>query len=232
MKFDQEGENSMKMNTFSIIARCPETGNFGAAIATCFPGVGAHSPHISPDVGIVVTQGWVNPYLGQKGLELLAKGKTANETLHRLMLDDPGRELRQLAILDHYGNPAVYTGIENDEYKGHLTGYQCSVQGNLLAGPDVLRDMLHEYESSTGPLAERLLKALKVADDRGGDRRGKQSAVVKVAAVQGFPFVDFRVDDHEDPVNELIRIYQKNKGILIERYYEWIDSVQQGVKLS
>jgi uncharacterized Ntn-hydrolase superfamily protein len=221
----------VKLNTYSIIARCPETGHFGAAIASCFPGVGAHSPHIQANVGIVVTQGWVSPLLGTQGIELLKSGKTANETLNKLLLNDPGRDLRQIAIIDHYGNCAPYTGLENDEYKGHIIGNQCSVQGNLLASPDVLKGMMDAFEHSEGDLAGRLLNALEAGERLGGDKRGKQSAVVKVAAIDGFPYVDFRVDDHKDPVNELIRIYKDNKHVLIDRYYEWVDSIQQGIKL-
>ena len=221
----------MKLNTFSIVARCQETGYFGAAIATKFPGVGAHSPQIQADVGVIVTQGWVNPVLGKEGLMLLQSGKTANETLNKLMLEDPGRELRQFGIIDHYGNCAAYTGIENDEYMGHLIGNQCMVMGNLLTGPKVLEVMLETFEHGEGPLEERLLNALEAGDQAGGDIRGKQSAVVKVEALDGFPYVDFRVDDHTEPIQELRRIYDSNKHILIERYYEWVDAVKQGVKL-
>jgi uncharacterized Ntn-hydrolase superfamily protein len=221
----------VKLNTYSIIARCPETGHFGAAVASCFPGVGAFSPQIQADVGVVVTQGWVNPSLGHIGIELLKSGKTANETLNRLLLNDPGRDLRQIAVIDHYGNCAPYTGIENDECKGHLIGNQCSVQGNLLASPDVLQAMMDAYENTNGPLAERLLAALEAGDKSGGDKRGKQSAVIKVAAVDGFPFVDFRVDDHKEPVSELVRLYKQNEHVLIDKYYEWVDSVKQGISL-
>jgi uncharacterized Ntn-hydrolase superfamily protein len=221
----------MKLNTFSIIARCAESGHLGAAIATCFPGVGAHSAHIVADIGIIVTQGWVNPVLGKEGLQLLKSGKTSNETLNRLMLNDPGRELRQIAVLDYYGNTAAYTGIENDEYKGHIIGKNCSVQGSFLTGPIVLESMLETFESTEGLLENRLLKALEAGQEADGDKRGKQSAVIKVEAIDGFPYVDFRVDDHENPVRELRRIYENNKNILINRYYEWVDAVKQGNKL-
>jgi uncharacterized Ntn-hydrolase superfamily protein len=221
----------MKLNTFSVIALCKETGNFGAAVTSCFPGVGAYSPQIKAKVGVVVTQGWVNPSLGKKGLDLLDSGRTANETLNSLLLNDPGRDLRQIAIIDQYGNCAPYTGSENDEYKGHIVGDQCSVQGNLLTGPDVLREVMAAFEKTEGPLEKKLLRALEAGDAVGGDRRGKQSAIIKVVAVDGFPYVDFRVDDHPEPVKELRRIYEKNKHILIERYYEWVDAVQQGIRL-
>ncbi|MCP3031604.1 DUF1028 domain-containing protein [Halobacillus sp. A1] len=218
----------MKLNTFSIIARCPETGNFGGAVATCFPGVGAHSPHIEPNVGAVITQGWVNPPLGQEGILHLKKGRTANETLNHLLLNDPGKELRQVSVMDCYGNCAVYTGLENDDYKGHRIGNNWAIQGNLLTGPEVIDDMAEAFENSRGPLADRLLLALEAADAAGGDIRGKQSSAIKVVAVDQYPFVDFRVDDHKEPVTELRRIYEKNKSVLIERYYEWIDAVKQG----
>ena len=97
-----------------------------------------------------------------------------------------------------------------------------------MTGPEVLRGNGNTFEMSKGPLANRLLATLKAADAAGGDVRGKQSAAVKVVAVDQFPFVDFRVDDHEEPVRELRRIYEKNKKVLIERYYEWIDAVKEG----
>lgn len=222
----------MKTNTFSIIARCKETGYFGAAIASCFPAVGAHSPSIKADVGVIATQGWVNPYLGKAGMALLEQGKTANETLNRLLYKDPGRELRQIAILDQFGNSAVYTGLENDEDKGHIIGDQYAVQGNLLTSIDVIEAMAETFEKTSGPLEERLLAALLAGDERGGDKRGKQSAIIKVEAIHGFPYVDFRVDDHQEPVKELKRIYEQNRHILVERYFEWVESIKTGTKFN
>src|SRR5690625_4426274 len=174
------GENRMKTNTFSIIARCKNTGYFGAAIASCFPAVGAHSPSIKADVGIIATQGWVNPHLGKEGIILLESGKTANETLNRLLYKDPGRELRQIAIIDQFGNSAVYTGLENDREKGHFIGDQFAVQGNLLTNIEVLEIMATTFEQTSGSLGERLLAALVAGDNKGGDRRGKQSAIIRV----------------------------------------------------
>ncbi|MBM7551645.1 DUF1028 domain-containing protein [Thalassobacillus pellis] len=217
--------------TYSIIARCKETGKFGAAVSTCFPGVGAYSPHIEANTGAVITQGWVNPALGQEGLNYLRQSYTANETLNHLLIKDPGKELRQVAVMDQYGNSSAYTGVENDAYKGHIIGEQWSVQGNILAGPEVLEEMARAFEESTGKLEVRLLDALAAGDNAGGETRGKQSAVIKVVDIDQFPYVDFRVDDHEEPVQELRRIYEKNKSVLIERYYEWVDAVKQGIVL-
>lgn len=221
----------MKLNTFSILAKCKETGMFGAAVASKFPGLGAHSPYIEADAGIIQIQGWVNPSLGPKGLELLREGATSHEVLNELLFQDPGRELRQVAIMDRYGNCSVYSGSENDEVKGHIIGDQFCVVGNLMANKDVLTAMQSAYLDTQGPLAERLLAALLRGDEAGGDIRGKQAAVIKVEAIKGFPFVDFRVDDHPEPIEELTRIYYRNKGVLIERYYEWVDSIQKGIRL-
>lgn len=216
--------------TFSIVARCKETGNFGAAVASRFPAVGAYSPAMKPDVGIIASQGWVNPKLCVTGLSYLEEGKTANETLNALLMKDPGRELRQLIVMDHFGNSSVYTGIANDDYKGHIVGDNFAVQGNLLVGKDVLTTMAETFENTTGLLEERLLAALLKADQAGGDKRGKQAALLRVVAIDGFPYVDFRVDDHEEPVELLEKIYQKNRSVLIDRYHEWVEAVKTGVK--
>jgi uncharacterized Ntn-hydrolase superfamily protein len=223
--------NIMRLNTFSIIARCKETGLFGAAVASKFPGVGAFSPYIEAQAGVIATQGWVNPSLGPKGIGMLRDGATANEVLNAMLFQDPGRELRQIAIMDRFGNSTVYTGSENDDAKGHIIGDQFCIQGNLLTDLDVLKDMEEAYKQADGPLAERLLTAMIAGDERGGDKRGKQSAVIKVEAIQSFPFVDFRVDDHPEPIRELQRIYLENKDVLIDKYYEWVDSVKKGIRL-
>lgn len=218
--------------TYSIIARCPDTGNFGAAIASCFPAVGAHSPAIQADVGIIATQGWVNPSLGGKGMHFLRDGHTANATLNTLLHGDPGRELRQLAVVDRFGNSAVYTGIDNDEEKGHIIGEHYAILGNLLANKEMLGAMEYAFKNTEGKLQDKLLAALVKGDQMGGDRRGKQSAILKVVALEGYPYVDFRVDDAEEPVIELEQIYLKNKHVLIDRYDEWVETIEAGIRLT
>lgn len=221
----------VKFNTFSIIARCKNTGYIGAAVATCFPAAGAHSPVVKAGVGAVATQGWVNPFLGKKGLELLECGFDSQKVLTKLLQDDPGKELRQLAVIDNKGNCAAYTGTQNDDFKGHIIGDQYCIQGNLLANNEVLEAMALAFEKNDGHLAQRLLSALAAGEKAGGDRRGKQSAAIKVEAIDGFPYVNLRVDDHDNPVSELRRIYEKNKHILVDKYDEWVDAVRRGIKL-
>lgn len=224
-----QGVKDMKLNTLSIIARCKETGHFGGAVASKFPSVGAYSPYIEADAGVIATQGWVNPSLGPKGIQMLRDGATANEVMDVMLFEDLGRELRQVAIMDRFGNPSVFTGSENDECKGHIIGDHFSVQGNLLDRFEVLTVMAEVFEKSKGPLAERLLRTMLAADQVGGDKRGKQSAVLKVEAIYGYPYVDIRVDDHLEPIQELERIYSENKSVLIDRYYEWVESVRRGI---
>ncbi|SFG27613.1 DUF1028 domain-containing protein [Sporolactobacillus nakayamae] len=217
--------------TYSIVAKCKETGYFGAAVTSCFPGIGAYSPTIKANIGIIASQGWVNPTLGPIGIKYLEAGKTANETLNTLLMKDPGRELRQLIVMDHFGNSAVYTGVENDDAKGHIIGDQFAVQGNILTSLDVVYAVAETFERTNGPLQERLLAAMLAGDKIGGDARGKQAAAIKVVAEEGFPYVDFRVDDSAEPIQELNAIYKNNKHVLIDDYYEWIDAVRAGVKL-
>jgi uncharacterized Ntn-hydrolase superfamily protein len=220
----------LKLNTFSIIAYCPSSGHLGCAVATRFPAVGAWIPHVKAKVGIVVSQGWVNPLLGVAGLEMLEAGVTANLALEKVLLRDPGRELRQVALIDRFGNPAVYTGSENDDYKGHITGEHFSVQGNLLTGPEVLEEMIMAYTGAEGPLEAKLLKALEAGTKAGGDLRGKQSAALRVEAIEGFPYVNIRVDDHPEPVFELARIYEKNVVTLALHYRQWVECIKSGVR--
>lgn len=218
----------MKRMSLSIVARCRETGHIGAAGSMCYPAAGAHFPHILSKYGAVISQGWINPTLGPKGLTLLQNGYTANETLTQLLDEDRGRELRQLSVLDRYGNCAAYTGLENDEWKGHIIGEGFSIQGTSLHGMSVLKEMQDAFEQGKGPLGERLLHALEIGDKL-VDEQQAQSAILKVAVVDEFPFLDYRVDDHHLPVQELRRIYEKHKENYLARYFAWIDAVKQGV---
>ena len=104
------------------------------------------------------------------------------------------------------------------------------IAGNILTGEDVLTEMEKAFLRTEGPLADRLMQALLAADSCGGDRRGKMAAVIRVDKVQGFPYIDFRVDDHPDAVVELNKIYQKNKAHIFETYDNWVENVKQGVK--
>jgi uncharacterized Ntn-hydrolase superfamily protein len=193
--------------TFSITARCPETGQFGIAVSTKLMCVGALCPFVS-DFGAVATQSFVNPYLGINGLTYLSQGLSAQEVADRLTAEDEGRALRQFAVVDQAGRSAAFSGGECIQWYGHRTGDGYAVAGNMLVGEETIASMARSFESSEGnPLAERLVQALEAGQSAGGDKRGRQSAALKVHATEAYPMVDLRIDDHPDPVAELRRLY-------------------------
>ncbi|MBO9307544.1 DUF1028 domain-containing protein, partial [Thermomicrobium sp.] len=203
----------MEIATFSIVAIDPATGELGVAVASKFLAVGAVVPWARAGVGAVATQSYANVSYGPTGLELMAAGYSAGETLARLLADDPERELRQVGIVDARGGTATFTGSACHAWAGGRTGPGYAVQGNILTGPEVVDAMAHAFETTEGPLAARLLAALAAGDAAGGDRRGKQSAALLVVKERGGyggytdRFIDLRVDDHPEPVAELQRLY-------------------------
>lgn len=194
--------------TFSVVARCSRTGMLGVAISTAIPAVGALCPFVAPRAGAVSTQAWVNPYLGIDGLRLLGHGHTAHETLEQVLSRDPGAELRQLGVVDVRGNAACHTGRDCTGWAGHRTGEGYAVQGNMLTGSDTVAAMEESFHASGGEdLSERLVRTLEAGQAAGGDRRGRQSAALKVHAAEEYAYLDLRVDDHPDPVAELRRLH-------------------------
>jgi uncharacterized Ntn-hydrolase superfamily protein len=206
----------LKLNTFSIAARCERTGQFGVAVSTKLPAVGMLCPFARSGVGAVATQSFVNPYLGIWGLDLLAEGRDAGEVKEALLERDPDPAKRQFTVVDRWGNSAAYTGEESDTWRGDLTGENFAVAGNMLVGEEILQAMAESFrKTEERPLVERLLLALQAGQDAGGDKRGRQSAAVKVVDREEYPYLDLRVDEHPDPVPELRRVYEVAQGSLI-----------------
>jgi len=195
--------------TFSIAARCPRTGMLGVATSSKALSAGGLVPYCRAGVGAIASQSFVNPYLGIDGLVLLEQGLAAERTLERLVEDDPGRDLRQLAIVDKDGRAAAYTGTRCIPWAGHIVGAGYACLGNILVAEGVVEAMAREFQNSIGDeLPERLIRALEAGQEAGGDRRGRQSAGMTVVNEEEYPWIDVRVDDHEDPVPELRRIYE------------------------
>jgi uncharacterized Ntn-hydrolase superfamily protein len=195
--------------TFSVTALCPRTGQLGVAVSTAIPGVGWFVPHGKSHIGAVASQALCNPYLGIWGLQLMEQGHDAAESLRRVLAADPEREQRQVAMVDVAGRSAAFTGAETVDWQGHRTGEGYAVAGNMLAGPAVVEEMaaaIAASASSALPLSERLLRALEAGQAAGGDKRGRQSAAIKVVAEEAFPYLDVRVDDHAEPIAELRRV--------------------------
>ncbi|WP_394121491.1 DUF1028 domain-containing protein [Planococcus donghaensis] len=203
--------------TFSIVAADPETGEVGVAVQSKFLAVGSVVPWAKADVGAVATQSWANTAFGPEGLKLLEKGLTPEEVIDKLVADDPGRSLRQVAIINSNGEASAFTGDECYDWAGHKVGKHHSCQGNILVSEKTVSEMSRAFEESDGPLAERMLTAISAAQQAGGDSRGKQSAAVYVlqkgAGYGGYNDVkvDLRVDDHPEPIEELQRLYELHK---------------------
>ena len=201
--------------TWSIVARDPESGDLGVAVASRFFAVGSQVPHIRSDVGAIATQAFVNPHYGIGGLERLADGQSPEEIVTALTAADDGRDSRQLHIIDAQGRNAAFTGSACIDWAGHLLDDQVSVAGNMLAGPEVIAETLKSYLANANlPLLERLLSAMDAGEAAGGDKRGRQSAAVKVYRGEAYPWLDLRADDHAEPLRELRRLY----AVAQERY--------------
>ena len=200
--------------TWSILAR-DESGTLGVAIASRFFAVGALCVHTRRGVGALSTQALMNPLYGPEGMQLLVMGRSPAQVVDALTSGDPGREHRQLHILPAQGRPAAWTGASCIDWCGHQAGEDFSVAGNMLAGPQVVAATARAFLDTKGlTLAERLLAALAAGEAAGGDKRGKQAAALRIHGDEDYPQLDIRVDDHEEPVLELQRLYRKS----LERY--------------
>lgn len=193
--------------TWSIVAR-DANGHFGVAIASRFFAVGALCVHTRRGVGALSTQGLMNPLYGPAGLTLLAQGHAPAAVAAALTATDAGRAQRQLHLLGAQGAGAAHTGGSCIDWCGHALHEDFSVAGNMLAGPRVIEATAGAYRAAAGrPLAERLLAALAAGEAAGGDKRGKQSAALRIHGDEDHPALDLRVDDHVEPVQELHRLY-------------------------
>lgn len=193
--------------TWSILAYEPDTGAVGAAVATRFFAVGALAIHVEGGVGALATQALINPMYAVHGMPRLRSGEDPATVIPALLNDDAGRDHRQIHLLDVNGRIAAHTGSSCIGWCGSVAGSHVSVAGNMLAGPDVVARTLAAFEAAQGPLADRLLTALEAGECAGGDKRGKQSAALKICTRDPYPDLDIRADDHPDPLQELRRLY-------------------------
>ena len=172
-------------------------------------------PHIRSGAGAVATQAFVNPHYGPTGLDMLARGATAESTVAALVARDMGRDHRQVHVMDRSGRAAAYTGAQCVDWCGSAAGPQFSIAGNMLAGPAVIEATARALETARGlPFARRLIAAMQAGEAAGGDKRGRQSAALLVHDSETYPLLDLRVDDHADPLTELARL----EGVARERF--------------
>jgi uncharacterized Ntn-hydrolase superfamily protein len=205
--------------TWSILAR-DESGYFGMAIASRFFAVGSLCVHSRRGVGALSSQALLNPLYGPAGLDFLAQHYSPEQTIEQLIQHDQGRDQRQLHILPFKGLPAAHTGSACVDWCGHLVEDSLSIAGNMLAGPKVLAHTAQAFKDTRGrPMGERLLAALDAGQDAGGDKRGKQAAALKIHRDEDYLQLDLRVDDHEEPLVELRRLYNKS----LERFQPFLE---------
>ncbi len=195
--------------TFSIVACDLEEQAWGVAVASKFPAVGAVVPWAEAGAGAVATQSFANTSFGPRGLALMGMGMSAQETLDRLLEEDADKELRQIGLVDVRGGSVTFSGSGCFAWAGGVSGKGYAIQGNILAHERVVPAMEQAFLGTWGNLPARLHAALLAGDRAGGDKRGRQSAAIYVAkAKAGYGgyldrWLDYRVDDHEDPVPRL-----------------------------
>jgi uncharacterized Ntn-hydrolase superfamily protein len=201
--------------TYSIVACDLDAGEWGVAVQSKFLAVGAVVPWAEPQVGAIATQALANPRYGPDGLALLREGLSADEVVEKLAAADDGRAQRQLGVVDGHGRGATYTGTECFDWAGGRTGKGYAAQGNILVSEATVDGLADTFEHTEGrPLVLRLLECLDAAQAAGGDKRGQQSASVLVVRKDGGygslsdVLVDLRVDDHDQPLAELRRLYE------------------------
>ena len=206
--------------TYSIVARDKSTGEFGVAVQSHYFQVGPAVPWALSGIGAVATQSQVNIAFGPLGLELMRNGYDAEQALRALLAGDSAPEVRQCAIVDAAGNVAAHTGAKCIPAAGHKLGIGYSCQANLMEKDTVWDAMAAAYESSTEPLAERMMAALEAAEAEGGDIRGKQSAAMLVVAGNGTGrswedrVIDLRVEDAAEPLPELRRLLRLKRAYM------------------
>jgi len=211
------------VHTYSIVARDSVTGEMGVAVQSHWFSVGSVVSWARAGVGAVATQSLAEVTYGPLGLELMAAGKTARQALDALLLADPGRDVRQVAMVDSWGGVAVHTGKNCIAEAGDRTGAQYSVQANLMERSTVWDAMAEAFESASGDLADRMLAALEAAQGEGGDIRGKQSAAILIVKQErsGRPYtdkvMDLRIEDHPTPIKELRRL------VTVHRAYDYMN---------
>ena len=209
--------------TFSIVGFDPLTGDLGVAVQSKFFAVGSVVPWAKAGVGAIATQSYANVSYGPDGLELLAKGKSARETVETLTSADGNKQRRQLGIVDAKGNSASFTGSGCHPWAGHIEKPNFCAQGNILTGKEVVDAMASSFEQlqkqAKGGLCDWLANALMAGQDAGGDSRGRQSAALLGVRKKGGygggndRFIDLRVDDHKTPIAELRRLLQLHKNL-------------------
>ena len=216
--FSQSISQSIPVHTYSIVAFDQETGELGVAVQSHWFSVGFLVPWTKAGVGAVATQSFVKVDYGPHGLKLMEEGMSADAALQKLVSEDEGEAVRQVAMIDVKGNVAAHTGSKCIYAAGHQIGKNYSVQANLMENKTVWPAMAKAFENTEGDLADKMMATLDAAEAEGGDIRGKQSAAMLIVTGEptGVPWkdtvLDLRVEDHPKPLEELRRLIRINRA--------------------
>ena len=205
-------------HTYSIVARDSVTGDMGVAVQSHWFSVGTTVTYGKAGVGVVATQSLVNPIYGPKGLALMEQGLNPQQALDLLKANDSGEMYRQVAFLNTKGEVASHTGSLCIDAAGHRQGKNFSVQANMMLKNTVWDAMADAFETTSGSLADRMIAALKAAEEEKGDIRGRQSAAILIVKAEATgnswedTVMDLRVEDHDNPIVELERLVKMHKA--------------------
>jgi len=195
--------------TFSLVARCAETGMFGMAVASSSPAVAARCAYARARVGAVASQNVTDPSLGPKMLDLMERGLDAKQALEELNATANFLEYRQILAVDHLGQTAIHSGENSLGIWTQAEGKNVASGGNLLANDQVPAAIVSGFISASGHIGDRLLAAMRAGLDAGG-----QAGPIHSAGMQGvdkvpWPVADLRCDWTEDcPINEIEKAWQ------------------------
>jgi uncharacterized Ntn-hydrolase superfamily protein len=208
-------ERGVRQHTFTAVGRCPRTGRLGIAVTTKEMAVGSRVPFLKAHVGAVATQAYTDPRLGALALRLLDLGYPAARVLQDIAQSDPHFAWRQIGIVDRWGHAVAHTGERNTAWAGHRIGPGFVAMGNVLVGEGVVSAMADAMaQSADAEIEIRLMRALEAGTRAGGQPDGQRSAGLLVLENEGFAVLDLRVDDHDDPMRELWRLFERLHPLL------------------
>jgi len=197
-------------STFSVAGRCSVTGALGAVVTSSSPAVGARCLRIKSGVGVILTQNVTDPRLSDIGLSILEQGFDAQAALRAMQVATPFPEYRQLAVVNAVGGSGVYTGEKALGVHGEFFSENVACIGNLLSDPDIPQAMgQHFIAQENLPLAERLLSAIEVGFQMGGELDQERSIALLIHHPDTpFAYVDLRVDYSDDPLAALKQLWE------------------------
>ena len=218
--------------TFSLVARCARTGQFGMVISSSSPAVAARCAHVRAGIGAVASQNITDPALGPLLLDRLEAGLSADQALAAVVATRAHTAYRQLLVIDRAGSTAIHSGDQVLGVWGQAQGRDCAAGGNLLAVPEVPKHMVAAFEAAEGHLGDRLMAALSAGLATGGEAGPVHSAGLRIADRLDWPLVDLRVDWSDAPIADLAAawsVYRPQMAAYVQRAEDPTQAPSYGV---